>query len=207
MATGRPRTSDGRSTSHSNGFGRTTWISTTSTSRTRRRRSRRRSARSTSSCVPGRYARSAAPISRLRSWRRPTASRATLGGVRFTVLQNHYSVIRRDDDEDVLPLCRELGVSYIPYFPLASGLLTGQVPAGRARAGRDTPRGTRDRGRALRPRRSVRVLCGGAWLLTARARDLRARFDAGRRLDHRRGDEARAGASERGGRGCVASRS
>jgi aryl-alcohol dehydrogenase-like predicted oxidoreductase len=26
----------------------------------------------------------------------------------------------------VLPLCRELGVSYIPYFPLASGLLTGK---------------------------------------------------------------------------------
>jgi aryl-alcohol dehydrogenase-like predicted oxidoreductase len=62
----------------------------------------------------------------------------------FTVLQNHYSVIRRGDDEDVLPLCRELGVSYIPYFPLASGLLTGKY-----HRGEPAPDGTRLAGREI----------------------------------------------------------
>jgi aryl-alcohol dehydrogenase-like predicted oxidoreductase len=71
---------------------------------------------------------------------------------RFTVLQNHYSVLRRDDDEDVLPLCRELGVSYIPYFPLASGLLTGKY-----RRGEPAPDGTRLAGREIEEERFDRV--------------------------------------------------
>ena len=75
-----------------------------------------------------------------------------LGTARFTVLQNHYSVIRRHDDEDVLPLCRELGVSYIPYFPLASGLLTGKY-----RRGEPAPEGTRLAGREIEDERYDRV--------------------------------------------------
>ena len=70
----------------------------------------------------------------------------------FTVLQNHYSVIRRGDDEDVLPLCRELGVSYIPYFPLASGLLTGKY-----HRGEPAPDGTRLAGREIEDERFERV--------------------------------------------------
>jgi aryl-alcohol dehydrogenase-like predicted oxidoreductase len=66
------------------------------------------------------------------------------GGTRFTVVQNHYNLLRRDDDEDVLPLCRELGIAYIPYFPLASGLLTGKY-----RRGEPAPDGTRLAGRAI----------------------------------------------------------
>ena len=66
------------------------------------------------------------------------------GGARFTVLQNHYNVLRRDDDADVLPLCRELGIAYIPYFPLASGLLTGKY-----RRGEPAPDGTRLAGRTI----------------------------------------------------------
>jgi aryl-alcohol dehydrogenase-like predicted oxidoreductase len=66
------------------------------------------------------------------------------GTTRFTVLQNHYNLLRRDDDADVLPLCRELGVSYVPYFPLASGLLTGKY-----RRGEPAPEGTRLHGREL----------------------------------------------------------
>ena len=72
--------------------------------------------------------------------------------VRFTVLQNHYSVIRRDDDEDVLPLCRDLNVSYIPYFPLASGLLTGKY-----HRGEPAPVGTRLAGREIEDERFDRV--------------------------------------------------
>ena len=74
------------------------------------------------------------------------------GLTRFTVLQNHYSLIRRDDDEDVLPLCRELGVSYIPYFPLASGLLTGKY-----RRGETAPEGARLAGREIEDERLDRV--------------------------------------------------
>jgi len=72
--------------------------------------------------------------------------------VRFTVLQNHYSVIRREDDEDVLPLCLDLNVSYIPYFPLASGLLTGKY-----HRGEPAPEGTRLAGRQIEDERFDRV--------------------------------------------------
>ena len=67
-----------------------------------------------------------------------------LGTTRFTVLQNHYNLLRRDDDAGVLPLCRELGVAYVPYFPLASGLLTGKY-----RRGELAPEGTRLAGREI----------------------------------------------------------
>jgi aryl-alcohol dehydrogenase-like predicted oxidoreductase len=75
-----------------------------------------------------------------------------MGLTRFTVLQNHYSVIKRGDDEDVLPLCRELGVSYIPYFPLASGLLTGKY-----HRGEPAPDGTRLAGRKIEDEQFERV--------------------------------------------------
>ena len=75
-----------------------------------------------------------------------------LGTARFTVLQNNYSLLVRGDDEAVLPLCRELGVSYIPYFPLASGLLTGKY-----RRGEPAPEGTRLAGREIDVERFERV--------------------------------------------------
>lgn len=74
------------------------------------------------------------------------------GTARFTVLQNHYSLLERGDDEDVLPLCRELGIAYIPYFPLASGLLTGKY-----RRGEPAPEGTRLHGREIDDARLTRV--------------------------------------------------
>jgi aryl-alcohol dehydrogenase-like predicted oxidoreductase len=74
------------------------------------------------------------------------------GTTRFTVLQNQYSLLARGDDADVLPLCRELGVSYIPYFPLASGLLTGKY-----RRGEPAPPGTRLSGRTIEDERFDRV--------------------------------------------------
>jgi aryl-alcohol dehydrogenase-like predicted oxidoreductase len=75
-----------------------------------------------------------------------------LGTTRFTVLQNHYSLLERRDDDAVLPLCRELGVAYIPYFPLASGLLTGKY-----RRGEPAPEGTRLAGREIEDERFERV--------------------------------------------------
>ena len=73
------------------------------------------------------------------------------GTARFVAIQNQYSLLERDDDEKLLPLCRELDVSYIPYFPLASGLLTGKVrrgergPDGSRLAGREFDAATFDR--------------------------------------------------------------
>jgi aryl-alcohol dehydrogenase-like predicted oxidoreductase len=63
---------------------------------------------------------------------------AAASGVTVVAVQNHYSLLRRDDDAEVLPLCRELGIGYIPYFPLASGRLTGKY-----RRGEPHPAGTR----------------------------------------------------------------
>ena len=40
--------------------------------------------------------------------------------------QNQYSLLRREVEEDLLPTCERLGVGVLPYFPLASGLLTGK---------------------------------------------------------------------------------
>jgi aryl-alcohol dehydrogenase-like predicted oxidoreductase len=53
---------------------------------------------------------------------------------RFCALQNQYSLLERDADADVLPLCRELDVGFVAYFPLASGLLTGKYKRGEAPA-------------------------------------------------------------------------
>jgi aryl-alcohol dehydrogenase-like predicted oxidoreductase len=56
----------------------------------------------------------------------------------IVAVQNYYSLMRRDDDAEVLPVCRELGISYVPYFPLESGLLTGKY-----RRGEPAPEGAR----------------------------------------------------------------
>ena len=55
---------------------------------------------------------------------------AAESGVTVVAVQNRYSLAHRDDDAEVLPLCRELGIGYVPYFPLESGLLTGKYRRG-----------------------------------------------------------------------------
>ena len=59
------------------------------------------------------------------------------GLTRFVALQNEYSLLNREPEAEVLPACRELGVGFVPYFPLANGLLTGNTVAAnpRPRAG------------------------------------------------------------------------
>jgi aryl-alcohol dehydrogenase-like predicted oxidoreductase len=52
--------------------------------------------------------------------------------------QNQYSLLRREVEEDLLPTCERLGVGVLPYFPLASGLLSGKYKRDAAR-----PEGTR----------------------------------------------------------------
>jgi aryl-alcohol dehydrogenase-like predicted oxidoreductase len=52
------------------------------------------------------------------------------GGVRFVSVQNNYSLLHREPEAEVLPECRNLGIAFLPYFPLANGLLTGKYRQG-----------------------------------------------------------------------------
>src|SRR6266508_5466976 len=56
--------------------------------------------------------------------------------------QNQYSLLHREAEEELLPTCERLGIGVLPYFPLASGLLTGKY-----RRGEPRPEGTRLSGR------------------------------------------------------------
>jgi aryl-alcohol dehydrogenase-like predicted oxidoreductase len=60
------------------------------------------------------------------------------GAPRFVSVQNHYNLLQRGDEADAIPECEKLGISYLPYFPLASGLLSGKYTRGEA-----PPEGTR----------------------------------------------------------------
>jgi aryl-alcohol dehydrogenase-like predicted oxidoreductase len=54
------------------------------------------------------------------------------GYTRFAAIQNEYSLLVRDAEADVLPACERLGLGFVPFFPLASGLLTGKYRRGEA---------------------------------------------------------------------------
>ena len=64
---------------------------------------------------------------------------AELGLRSWPSVQNHYSVLTRDPEHDgVFDTCAELGIAFVPFFPLESGLLTGKC-----RAGSERPEGAR----------------------------------------------------------------
>jgi aryl-alcohol dehydrogenase-like predicted oxidoreductase len=65
-------------------------------------------------------------LAREHGWSRPVSA------------QNRYSLLHREPEQDLLPLCARLGLGVLPYFPLASGLLTGKYRRDVAR-----PQGTR----------------------------------------------------------------
>jgi aryl-alcohol dehydrogenase-like predicted oxidoreductase len=56
----------------------------------------------------------------------------------FVSAQNHYSLLERGAEAEVLPACERFGVGQLPYFPLANGILTGKYRRGAA-----LPEGTR----------------------------------------------------------------
>ncbi len=60
------------------------------------------------------------------------------GAARFVSVQNHYNLLHREPEGDVLPACEHLGIAFLPYFPLAAGVLTGKY-----RSGGSVPSGTR----------------------------------------------------------------
>jgi aryl-alcohol dehydrogenase-like predicted oxidoreductase len=56
----------------------------------------------------------------------------------FPALQENYNLLEREVEAELLPFCRAHGIGFVPYFPLASGLLTGKY-----RRGEPAPEGTR----------------------------------------------------------------
>lgn len=62
----------------------------------------------------------------------------TRGFERFVSAQNHYSLVERGVEKEVVPACLHFGLGLIPFFPLANGLLTGKY-----RRGQLAPQGTR----------------------------------------------------------------
>jgi len=64
-----------------------------------------------------------------------------LGLTRFVSMQNHWNLVYREEEREMVPLCLDQGVGLIPWSPLARGLLTGS----RGREGvRNTTRSTSD---------------------------------------------------------------
>ena len=55
------------------------------------------------------------------------------GWTRFVSMQNHYNLIYREEEREMLPLCRQEGIAVIPWSPLARGFLTGTRKRGEAR--------------------------------------------------------------------------
>jgi aryl-alcohol dehydrogenase (NADP+) len=54
-----------------------------------------------------------------------------MGLARFVTMQNHYNLVYREEEREMIPLCQDQGVGVIPWSPLARGLLAGS----RERAG------------------------------------------------------------------------
>jgi aryl-alcohol dehydrogenase-like predicted oxidoreductase len=55
---------------------------------------------------------------------------APAGGPDFVSVQNHYNMLHREPEDGVLDECDRTGMAFLPYFPLASGLLSGKYRAG-----------------------------------------------------------------------------
>ncbi len=66
-----------------------------------------------------------------------------LGTTGFVSAQNHWSLLERGAEAEVVPAARHYGLGVLPYFPLANGLLTGKV-----RRGVPPPEGSRLAGRS-----------------------------------------------------------
>jgi aryl-alcohol dehydrogenase-like predicted oxidoreductase len=63
---------------------------------------------------------------------------AASGRPQIAALQNRYNLLERDAEDEILPLCGDHGIGFVPYFPLASGVLTGKY-----RRGEPAPAGSR----------------------------------------------------------------
>ncbi|MFI5953367.1 aldo/keto reductase [Cryptosporangium sp. NPDC051539] len=82
--------------------------------------------------------------SNFRGWQLAEAAHVAreLGTVPFISAQNHWSLLERDVERELVPAALHYGIGVLPYFPLANGLLTGKI-----RRGQPVPENTRLAGR------------------------------------------------------------
>ena len=59
------------------------------------------------------------------------------GWTKFVTMQNHYNLVYREEEREMLPLCIDQGVGVIPWSPLARGLLTRDVSSNTSRSETD----------------------------------------------------------------------
>jgi aryl-alcohol dehydrogenase-like predicted oxidoreductase len=52
------------------------------------------------------------------------------GGPRFSCVEDQYNLLFRKPEDELIPACVEQGMAFVPFFPLASGLLTGKYRLG-----------------------------------------------------------------------------
>lgn len=52
------------------------------------------------------------------------------GAAHFVSVQNHYNLLNRGDEGNAIPECEKRDLAYLPFFPLASGMLTGKYRRG-----------------------------------------------------------------------------
>ncbi len=76
--------------------------------------------------------------SNFKGWQIADADWTAAGQSRFVSAQNLYSILERDVEREVLPACEHFGLGFLPFFPLAAGLLTGKY-----KRGQKAPQGTR----------------------------------------------------------------
>ncbi len=60
-----------------------------------------------------------------------------IGWTRFVTMQNHYNLVYREEEREMIPLCLEEGVGVIPWSPLARGFLAGNRKTGTERSKQD----------------------------------------------------------------------
>jgi len=63
---------------------------------------------------------------------------AAHGWARFITMQNHYNLLYREEEREMIPFCLDQGIGVIPWSPLARGLLAGKQRPKTARAATDT---------------------------------------------------------------------
>jgi len=63
-------------------------------------------------------------------WQIADADWTAAGQSRFVSAQNLFSLLERDVEREVLPACEHFGLGFLPFFPLASGLLSGKYKRG-----------------------------------------------------------------------------
>jgi aryl-alcohol dehydrogenase-like predicted oxidoreductase len=79
------------------------------------------------------------------------------GWARFVTMQNHYNLLNREEEREMIPLCVDEGIGLLPWSPLARGRLTRDWDAATPRSGTDefgktlygAPRGTDENDRAI----------------------------------------------------------